>query len=446
MNITRRGVLRGLGGLAVGLPLLQILPGRAQASAPYPKRFIVFFNPNGTLKERWSPQGTETDFLLPEILAPLERHKRDVVITDGIDMPVSEEGPGGPHNRGMASLLTGQIILPGPFADGDGRMAGWAGGISIDQFIAQHIGNQTRFSTLELGVRALENEPRARISYLGADQPVPPENNPGNVWSRLFGGMNQDPEVLRKLITQRRSVLDVVRGDFDRLNRKLAPEDRHKLAQHFDAVRDLERRLGLSLPQGGGGGTPAGACAAPLQPGPTDPAAEDQYELNAGLQMDLLVMALACDLTRVVSLEFSSALNALRFTFMGMRDQDGHSLSHAGDGSTDLQDEWARMLTWYSEQFSSLLDKLKAIPEGEGTLLDNTLILWVNELSRGNTHAHQDMPFVLAGGAGGGLRTGRHLVYNAEPHNNLLLACAHMMGIEAASFGHPDYCTRPLPL
>lgn len=442
MNISRRAVLRGLGGLAVGLPLLQILPGRAQAAAPYPKRLIVFFNPNGTLKERWSPTGTETDFTLPEILAPLERHKPNVVITDGIDMAVSEQGPGGPHNRGMASLLTGQIILSGPFADGDGRMAGWAGGISIDQYVAQQVGGQTRFSTLELGVRAMENEPRARISYLGANQPVPPENSPANVWQRLFGSMGDDPEVLRKLLVQRRSVLDVVRGDFDRLNRKLAAEDRHKLAQHFDAVRDLERRLGLAAPQG----SSTASCVPPPVPGVTDPGAEDDFEINAGLQMDLLVMALACDLTRVVSLEFSSALNALRFTFMGMREQDGHSLSHVGDGSTDLQDQWARMCTWYTEQFATLLDKLAAIPEGDGTLLDNTLVLWCNELGRGNTHSHEDMPFILAGGAGGALRTGRHLVYDHEPHNNLLLAVAQMMGCNTETFGHPDYCSRPLPL
>lgn len=117
--------------------------------------------------------------------------------------------------------------------------------------------------------------------------------------------------------------------------------------------------------------------------------------------MDLAVMSLACDLTRVVSIAFSTALNALRFTFMGMHDQDGHSLSHAGDASLELQDQWARMLTWYTDQFAGLLDRLEAIPEGEGTLLDNCLVLWCNELSRGNTHSHDDMPFILAGGAGG---------------------------------------------
>jgi hypothetical protein len=275
---------------------------------------------------------------------------------------------------------------------------------------------------------------------------VPPENDPHNVWQRLFAPMDADPEVMRKLLVARRSVLDVVRGDFARLNRKLAPEDRHKLGQHFEAVRDLERRLGLSVPGGGGGGTSGGVCLRPEIPPEMDVGAESEFERIASLQMDLAVMSLACDLTRVVSIAFSTALNALRFTFMGMHDQDGHSLSHAGDASLELQDQWARMLTWYTDQFAGLLDRLEAIPEGEGTLLDNCLVLWCNELSRGNTHSHDDMPFILAGGAGGALRTGRHLVYDREPHNNLLLAVAQLMGVEANSFGHPEFCTRPLPL
>ena len=129
MSLTRRNVLRGLGGVALGLPLLQVLPRAARAEGQFPKRFVVFFNPNGTLKEFWSPQGgTETDFVLPSLLAPLDRHKRDLVIFDGVDMAVADTGPGGPHNRGMATVLTGEIILPGDFPDGDGQTAGWAGG------------------------------------------------------------------------------------------------------------------------------------------------------------------------------------------------------------------------------------------------------------------------------------------------------------------------------
>ncbi|MSP71998.1 MAG: DUF1552 domain-containing protein [Myxococcales bacterium] len=437
--ISRRTLLRGAGGLALAMPLLQILPGRANAAPSFPKRFIVVFNPNGTLKERWSPQGTESNFTLPQITAPLERHKSRCVFFDGVDNQVADVGPGGPHNRGMATVLTGEIILEGPFADGDGQRAGWAGGISVDQFIAKELNAQTRFKSLELGVRAIENEPRARISYLGPDQPLPPENNPVNVWQRLFSPIDQDPEILRKTVVQRRSVIDLVLGDFQRLNRKLATEDRQKLSNHLDSVRDLERRLEISAdgPM---------LCTRPGRPADLDVASEDNFERVARQQIDLMVLALACDLTRVASLEFSSAVNALRFTFMGLRDQDGHSLSHAGDQSTDLQDQWALMLTWYNEQVAYLLDSLAAVPEGEGTLLDNTLVLCCNELSRGNSHAHDSIPFILAGGAGGALRGGRHLVFAGESHNNLLLSTCHLMGVEAERFGNPDFNTRPLPI
>jgi hypothetical protein len=300
MNLSRRALLRGLGGVALGLPLLQTLPRVARAQGAFPKRLVVFFNPNGTLKELWSPRGgTETDFALPPLLAPLERHKQDLVIFDGVDMAVADTGPGGPHNRGMATLLTGEIILPGNFADGDGQTAGWAGGPSIDQLLADRLAPPTRFRTLELGVRAIENEPRARISYRGADQPVPPENQPLNVYTRLFAGMNQDPEVMRRLLVQRRSVLDVVREDFARLNAKLAPEDRRKLEQHAESVRQLERSLEAGV------ATPSGAlCRAPEMPPQFDVASEDDFAEIARHQMQLLAMALACDMTRFSTLEF----------------------------------------------------------------------------------------------------------------------------------------------
>jgi len=443
MNLSRRALLRGLGGVALSLPLLQTLPRVARAQGAFPKRLVVFFNPNGTLKELWSPRGgTETDFALPPLLAPLERHKQDLVIFDGVDMAVADTGPGGPHNRGMATLLTGEIILPGNFADGDGQTAGWAGGPSIDQLLADRLAPPTRFRTLELGVRAIENEPRARISYRGADQPVPPENQPLNVYTRLFAGMNQDPEVMRRLLVQRRSVLDVVREDFARLNAKLAPEDRRKLEQHAESVRQLERSLEAGV------ATPSGAlCRAPEMPPQFDVASEDDFAEIARHQMQLLAMALACDMTRFSTLEFSSALNALRFTFMGLREQDGHSLSHAGDFSAEQQAQWARMNTWYAEQFAYFLDLLRAVPEGDGTLLDNTVVLWCSELSRGNTHSHSDMPFLLAGRAGGAIRTGRHRVFDGVPHNNLLLGLCHAMGADdLQSFGNREFCTGAIDL
>ena len=161
-------------------------------------------------------------------------------------------------------------------------------------------------------------------------------------------------------------------------------------------------------------------------------------------QTDIMVNAMACDMTRIGTIQCSSAVNALRFTFMGLNDHEGHSLSHSGDSNMALQDQWDQMLIWYSEQMNYLLERLASIPEGDGTMLDNTLIFSVNEISRGNTHSHAAMPFFLAGGAGGRLRTGRFLEYQGTPHNNLLLAILHLMGVEDESFGDPRFCEGPL--
>lgn len=433
--MNRRLFLKQLGGAALALPLLQV-PAGAQ-TAPFPRRLVIFFTPNGTKKELWSPgkDATETRFTPGPLLAPVLPFKDRLVLFDGVDSKVGWEGPGGPHLRGMACLLTGHIIRPGDYADGDGRRAGWAGGVSVDQYAAEKLRPPTALRSLELGVRVVENEPRSRIIYRGADQPVPPENDPASVYARLFKDFEGDPEELRRRLKRRQSVLDRVFQDFQRLEGRLATADRVKLQHHAEALRELERRLGTIVERP--------ATCEPVVPGaPLDTLAERHFREVLRAQADLLVMSLACDVTRFASLQCSSAVNAMRFTFLDL-EQDGHSLSHAGDGSATQQDQWERMLVWYAEQFAYLLGRLDAVPEGDGTLLDHTLVLWVNELSRGNTHDLNDLPFLLAGG-GAFLRTGRYLRYDGASHNDLLLSVLHLLGVEDTSFGNPEFCTGPL--
>jgi hypothetical protein len=432
----RRAFLRRAGQAALALPLLQ-LPGRAHAAGNFPKRFIVFFQPNGTKKELWSPgaEGPETGWGMMPLLQPLAPFQDKLVLFDGVDNKAALEGPGGPHQRGMASLLTGQVITEGDFVGGDGRRAGWGGGISIDQHIAQTLAAGTALTSLELGVRVQESVPRARIVYRGREQPVPPENDPVVAFNRLFGNMGGDPEQMRQLLRRRGSVLDTVFEDFAALDRKVATADREKLQRHASALRDLERRLGSLVDQE--------QCVVGEAPGARDPLSEAEYGGLFRTQIDLMVQAMACDLTRVATLQASTAINALRFTFMGMNDHQGHALSHAGDSNAALQSQWERMLTWYSEQLAYLLRALDAVPEGDGTMLDNTLVLCGSELGRGNTHDLDDLPFMLAGGAGG-LRGGRHLRYDQASHNDLLLTILHLMGIEQPTFGDPRVCTGPL--
>ena len=438
MKIDRRTFLQRAGGAALALPLLQ-LPARAQEAGPFPKRLVVFFTPNGTKKELWSPPelSSERDFTLGPLLSPLEALKQHLVVIDGVDMAAATAGPGGPHQRGMASLLTGAVITEGDFVGGDGRRAGWGGGISVDQYVAQKLQASTPLGSIELGVRVLEAVPRGRIIYRGSEQPLPPENDPVSAFHRLFGRQEISPEEARRRLLRRQSVLDSVHGDFAALMTRVTRADKEKLERHASALRDLERRLGTiaERPQGCG----------PQQPGPMgDVMSEDEFRDVLRAQTDLLVNALACDVTRVGSLQCSTAVNAARFTFLGMNESEGHALSHAGDGHELMQDRWERMLLWYAEQFAYLLERLALVPEGDGTLLDNTLVLWGMEISRGNSHALNDIPFILAGGAGGALETGRYLRYDSEPHNNLLVSVLNAMGIEDVSFGDPRFCTGPL--
>ncbi len=440
-TLTRRTFLRRAGLGALALPLLQLPRGaRADSSGPFPKRLLVLFQPNGTKKELWGPQpgDPERGWQLGPILEPLTPFKDRLVLFNGVDNLAALEGPGGPHQRGMAALLTGRVIGEGDFVGGDGRRAGWGNGISIDQHIAQRLAAGTPLTSLELGVRVQESVPRGRMIYRGPEQPVPPENDPVVAYQRIFGQQGGDPTAMRRQLAERRSVLDQVFQDFQALERRVSAADREKLQQHAASLRDLEGRLGAMV-------DPPAQCAPGVSPPSRDPMSEAEYGALVTAQIDLMVTALACDVTRVASLQFSTAVNALRFTFMGLNDQQGHSLSHAGDSNAILQGQWEAMLTWYSRQVAYLLERLAAVPEGDGTLLDNTLIVWTNELSRGNTHSLRDLPFVLAGGAGGALRGGRHLSYDGLPHNDLLVSLTHLMGVPEPSFGDAAFCNGPLP-
>ena len=438
--IHRRRFLKWAGG-TLALPLLQS-PRRARAQdSRYPTRLVIFYQPNGSKKELWRPPAgaTETQFELGPLLRPLHAHKDDLVLIDGLDMLIAGEGPGGPHQRGMASVLTGAEISQGSFVGGDGRRAGWGGGISVDQEVVRVLKPQTALSSLELGVRVKQAIPRSRIIYRGLDQPVPPENNPIAVYDRLFGtqgGQPLDDADISRLLTRRRSILDFVNHDFRALMGTVAVEDKIKLEQHADALRDLERRLGHM-------GRMGGACD-PMRPVEQNILGEAEFRGILRAQIDLMVAGLACDMTRVASLQCSSSVNALRFTFMDLNDHEGHSLSHSGDGNANLQAQWERMLVWYSEQLNYLLERLASIPEGDGTLLDNTLVVAINEISRGNSHSHQDMPFLMAGGAGGRLRTGRYLNYPGGSHTDMLVSILNLMGIETNTFGDIRFCNGPL--
>jgi hypothetical protein len=238
------------------------------------------------------------------------------------------------------------------------------------------------------------------------------------------------------LRARRLSILDTVEGQFAALQAKAGAQDRQRLDQHAELVRDLEVRLQNEAVLGE-------ACVVPGTPPGTAPDDANTMHLVSQQQLDLMVMALACDVTRVASIQYSNGKNHTQFPWIGSMG-DGHELSHAGDTDAGAWAEWSTREAWYSEQFAYLLGKLAAIPEGAGTMLDHTLILWANELAQGNTHSHNRMPFVLAGSAGGVIETGRLLTYAGLPHNNLLVSVLNAFGVEATTFGAPEHCTGPL--
>jgi hypothetical protein len=421
----RRRFLRGAAGAAVALPLLEAMDDAWAGGTGFPRRFVVFFTANGTVPSMWTPG---PDFTLSPILQPLAPHRDDIIVMSGIDM-LSSGGDRKGHNRGVGCLLTGVEPLGGN--DGD---SGYANGISVDQRMAQEIGGGTPFASLELGVRVRATIPRGRMIYTGPNQPVPPEDSPFAVFDRLFGSFGDNAAEREALAARRKSVLDAVMEDLHRLDGQLGQNDRIKLEAHLDAVRGVEHRLdalaGISA-----------ACEPPTMPPYFNPSAEERFPEVGELQTELLVMALACGLTDIASIMWSTALSGLVPTWLGLT-LDHHSYSHATDAAS--MDALVSIGTWYAERFAALLARMKEIPEGGGTLLDNTVVFWGSELGKGQPHYCTQIPIVLAGSCGGYFATGQHVSYTSMSHNNLLLNFLEAMGVSDQAFGDPAYCDGPL--
>jgi Protein of unknown function (DUF1552) len=445
-RLSRRALLRGSAGVAIGLPFLEIMSPRARAAtAAAPKRYINFFSPNGTIYPAWVPTaGTSpSSFTLSRILAPLAPNQKSLVVLDGISNVAGTKGNGDDHMRGMGTMLTGTELAPGTTMGGAGTPAGLAGGISVDQAIAAITGQTTKFKSLELGVEAgSAGTVWGYTSYSGASQPLPPDNSPASVFTRVFSTLGTNGSQAQRLAAERKSVLDAVIANYTKVNPRLGAADRAKLDAHLTNVRDLETRVAAV------GATVGASCAKPAMP-------TGDYKMNASfpavgkLQMDLLVMAMACDLTRVGTVQWENSVGGTQFTWVDPTITRGHhDMSHDDDSNADTMEKLTKINIWYAQQLNYLLTALAAVPEptasGMGTMLDNTVVVWCNELAKGNIHSHAPQPFVLAGGAGGALQTGRFLQFNKVPHNNLLVSLINLMGGTATTFGNPAYCTGPL--
>ncbi len=438
MSGSRRQFIQTLGAGALGLSCLKTSRLLAQ-NAPLPKRFVLFFSPNGTIPEAWGTDGGDTDFKFRRILEPLEPFRSRVTVLSGLDMKSTSAGPGDGHQKGMGHLFTGVELLPGAVKGGCDECppASFASGPSVDQVIAQAIGKDTRFSSLELGLSVGGGEDAwTRMIYRASGQPLPPEQDPAQVYARVFAGVSPDASGVARRLALKKSVLDFVHKDFEGLRGRMSGEDRQKLELHEQTLREIERRLAGAAPIGA-------SCVVPGKPNPVDFKSSANAEITGKLHMDLLAMALACDLTRVGSLQWTRSVGQLTFPFIDIGDRH-HDLSHEGDGNLSARDKLIEINRWYAEQFAYFLGALDAIPEGDGTVLDNTLVLWGNELGKGNNHTSRDIPFVLAGGGSGAVRLGRSLSFGDRPHNDLLTTVCQAMGVDKTSFGDARFNTGAL--
>jgi hypothetical protein len=429
-RFSRRSVLAGLGasvGLAPFVPLLE-----SKAADGHPQRLILLFSANGTIYDNWRPTGSEHDFELGPILSPLEPFKDDLIVIDGLRYNAG--GAGNNHMSGPSKFSCGTGLLAGnEFTGGGDASSGWGGGKSIDQVYAGVAGQETPFASLELGVRVRSSNPRTRLSYAGPNQPIPPESSPYEVFNRIFSEFGQEKEVIERIRADRRSVIDVVMAQTERTHAQISAHDKHKLDAHLDSLREIERRLDSPV-----------TCNLPMIGDELDPDATENYETISQLQMDLLVMAMACDLTRTSTFMWNGSTSGQTYPWLGFEDEF-HYLSHEGDSNQAAQDKLTAINTWHAEQVAYLLGLLDAVPEGDGTMLDNTIVLWGNELGKGNTHTQTRIPFVMAGG-GGGFQTGRYLSYgNDLEHNRLLVSVLNGLGFdEITSYGELDNGSGPL--
>jgi hypothetical protein len=433
-DISRRRLLgAGAGVLASSLLPRGVL---ADGGSPVPKRLVIVFTANGTIYNQWLPQGSGTSFTLSPILTPLAPYKDRLLILDGINVKSAATGPGDDHMKGMGHMLTGIELLPGNTQGGAGTPAGLAGGISIDQRIVADIGSQTRYPSLEFGVMVQNSDVWSRMIYAGANQPLPPMEDPVAAFSRLFASSQMSSQAAATLLKRRQSVLDFAQASLGSLATRISSDDAVRVQQHQASVAAIEKQL-------------IGQSASCMPPTVQTQSLTDinNYPAIAKVQTDLLVAAMACDQTRIASLQFSHSVSDIPMPWLNIS-TGHHTLSHTPDTDTVSQASLVTINTWYATQFAYLLKGLDAVVESDGTtLLDNCMVIWINELSKGNVHSHQPLPIVIAGKLGGALNTGRVLSFSPQqPHNNFLVTVANLMGTNITTFGDPAFCTGPLSL
>ncbi|MDG1890082.1 MAG: DUF1552 domain-containing protein [Verrucomicrobiota bacterium] len=428
-TISRRAVLKGVGA-ALALPWLEaMMSSKAKAAQKAsPRRLGVLFMPNGVRQDQWTPEGEGRDFKLSKTLAPLEHLRDRLVIPTNLWNQASDVGDG--HYVKTSGFLTCQTISKSLGFDLNSN------GISMDQLVARGIGGQTPLASLELAINPVSigvdtNVGYTRVygSHIAWSRPTRPlarEINPRLVFERLF----RVTHPRKGDGPQERLLLDRVLGDARQLRGKVGYHDRMRIDDYLESVRILERRIEQASKPAGKSWQPA----VDMDPAHKPAGIPGEHMEHVRLMLDMIALAFQTDSTRVCTFMFGNAVGNTNFSFLEGVNGGHHSLSHHENKEENLV-QYQRIAQWHVAQYAYLLDKLKAMPEGESNVLDNSMILFGSGLRDGNRHSPRNLPLVIAGSGGGRIQTGQHLVHAPNtPLANLYCSMLQAMDTPVASF------------
>ncbi|MCC9601769.1 DUF1552 domain-containing protein [Stieleria sp. JC731] len=426
--ISKLGISAAAANFLLGLPSL----GYASSTSPRRKRLVFVFSPNGVIPKHFWPDNPGKDFDFKRILAPLSEFKDQMLTMKGICNRINGDGDG--HMRGIGCLLTGIELFPGDIQGGSDTPAGWSMGISVDQHVKNRLqadeATRTRFGSLEFGVMVPDRaDTWTRMSYAGPNRPVAPISDPYQMFDKLYG-QTKNRQILA-------SVLDDLAGDFKKVGHSLSAEDRHLLDLHLGLVRDVEKDLQTEF--AAATKNDSASHAVPQLPANIEEQNNNMPEITK-MQTEMLVNSFVADFARVASFQITNSVGQPRMKWLGI-DEGHHGLSHEPDSNEDAYEKLIQINTWYAEQVAHMARRMKETPDpsGHGSLLDNTTIVWTNELGKGNSHTRDNIPFVMVGG-GLDFRFGEAYDFGHVPHNRLLLSILEGMGMPEKTFGNPDFC------
>lgn len=445
-QISRRTMLRGMGA-AMGLPLLEAMwPSTAAAgeATAKPVRMAFLYMPNGVNGHHWTPKAAGKAFELTPVLEPLKNVKQDVLVLTELWNQASDTGDG--HYVKTGGWLTGTTITK--TVGSDIR----SGGVSVDQLAARKIGNLTPLPSLELGIEPVRSGVDINVGYTqlyGGNiswstptTPVAKEINPQLAFDRLFRSSSGDK---KKDPVKDKSVLDLVMEDATKLRKKVGHADQLKLDEYLDSVRAVEKRIAFDATRKRGEYSDDALARKEIEqlgariksyyddPGRLSQRKGDHTE-HVRLMLDIMVLAFWTDSTRISTFMFGNAVSGKNFSFLQGVNGAHHQISHHENNAAKLE-EYKRIGTWHVQQYAYMLEKMKSIKEGQGTLLDNSMIVFGAGMRDGNAHSPRNLPIVLAGKGGGSIKTGRHLVYRKNsPLCNLYRSMLNRVGAPVGEF------------